>query len=113
MENIDGLISQQDQTNIYRIFQEALTNIGKHAAAGYVRFEGKKEDNSLLFLVNDDGQSFDVNAAINGVLTDKGMGLAAMQERAHMLGAHLDIISQAGKGTTLTLSISINKGDIG
>ena len=94
MENIDGLFAQDDQTNIYRIFQEALTNISKHARADQVRFEVKKEDSSILFLINDDGQGFDVNEAVSRVLTKRGMGLVAMQERAHMLGADLDISSQ-------------------
>ena len=107
MDNIDGLFAQQHQTHIYRIFQEALTNIGKHARAGHVRFEVKKEENSVLFFISDDGKGFDVNEVVAGVLADKGMGLAAMQERARMLGAHLDINSQAEKGTTLLLRISL------
>ena len=107
MDNIDGLFAQQDQTNIYRIFQEALTNIGKHAQADHVRFEVNKEDTSALFLISDDGKGFDVNEVVAGVLADKGMGLAAMQERARMLEAHLDINSQAQKGTTLMLRIPI------
>lgn len=109
MENIDDLFSRQDQTIIYRIFQEALTNIGKHARAGSVRFEIKNEEHSILCQIYDDGQGFDVHAVLSEDLADKGMGLAAMQERAHMLGAHLGITSQAGKGTTIMLKIPIKK----
>ena len=109
MESLDGLFSQQDQTHIYRIFQEALTNIGKHAQADHVYFEGKKEEHAVLFFIKDNGIGFDVSATLSGGLADRGMGLAAMQERASMLGAGLGISSQAGEGTTFSLRIPLKK----
>jgi signal transduction histidine kinase len=110
MENVDGLFPEDGQTNIYRIFQEALTNIGKHAHASRVHFEVKKENNFILFRLKDDGKGFDLNEAKTGVMAERGMGLAAMQERSHMLGADLDIISHTGKGTTLALKIPLKEG---
>lgn len=109
MENIDSLFSQEAQSNLYRIFQEILTNISKHAQASHVHFEVKHEDNMVTFQVLDNGIGFDVKGAVTKALAERGMGLATMQERAHMLGVQLDIRSRAGKGTTTTLRIPLKK----
>jgi len=105
--NIDHLFSQETQTNLYRIFQEALTNILKHARAGHVSFVVKKEEKgSVFFLIKDNGKGFDVNEAESGNIAERGMGLTAMNERAYMMGAILDIQSRPGEGTRITLEIS-------
>jgi PAS domain S-box-containing protein len=105
--NIDHLYSQEIQTNLYRIFQEALTNIIKHARAGHVSFVAKKEEKgSVFFLIKDNGKGFDVNEAVAKSIVERGMGLTAMNERAHMMGAILDIQSRPGEGTRITLEIS-------
>jgi signal transduction histidine kinase len=107
MVNIDHLFSQETQTNLYRIFQEALTNIVKHARAGHVSFAVKKEEKgSVFFLIKDNGKGFDVNEAVSGNIAERGMGLTAMNERAYMMGAILDIQSRPGEGTRITLEIS-------
>jgi signal transduction histidine kinase len=105
--NIDHLFSQETQTNLYRIFQEALTNILKHARAGHVSFVVKKEEKgSVFFLIKDNGKGFDVNEAKSENIAERGMGLTAMNERAYMMGAILDIQSRPGEGTRITLEIS-------
>jgi signal transduction histidine kinase len=105
--NIDHLFSQETQTNLYRIFQEALTNIIKHARAGHVSFVVKKEEKgSVFFLIKDNGKGFDVNEAVAVNIAERGMGLTAMNERAYMMGAILDIQSRPGEGTRITLEIS-------
>jgi PAS domain S-box-containing protein len=107
MVNIDHLFSQETQTNLYRIFQEALTNIIKHARAGHVSFVVKKEEKgSVFFLIKDNGKGFDVNEAVAVDIVERGIGLTAMNERAHMMGAILDIQSRPGEGTRITLEIS-------
>ena len=106
IENIDAFFFPADHINVYRIFQEALTNIGKHAKARHVAFSVKKEMDYILFFIEDDGIGFDVAEAVSGNSTEKGMGLAIIHERAHMLGADLDISSQVDKGTKITLTVA-------
>jgi len=109
IENIDHLFSQEAQTNLYRVSQEALTNIGKHAGANHVSFAVKKNEGYVSFIVEDDGKGFDANQVKARHSPEKGLGLAAMEERAHMLGAFLDIRSQVGEGTRITLTIPTEK----
>jgi signal transduction histidine kinase len=107
--DIDHLFSQEAQTNLYRIFQEALTNISKHADASYVSFVVKKEDGRVNFLMQDNGKGFAVNQVKEMQSFEKGMGLAAMEERVHMLGANLDLRSEEKGGTRVSFSIPIGK----
>jgi PAS domain S-box-containing protein len=106
-DNIDELFPGAAQTNLYRISQEALTNIGKYAEAKQVSFAVKKNEGSVTLTIKDDGKGFDVNKVRSLPSPEKGLGLDAMEERAHMLGASLDINSRVGKGTRITLTIPI------
>jgi signal transduction histidine kinase len=108
--DIDHLFSQEAQTNLYRIFQEALTNISKHAGASHVSFVVKKQNGRVNFLMQDDGKGFDVAQVKEMQSFEKGMGLAAMEERVHMLGASLDLRSEQRKGTRVSFTIPIRKG---
>ena len=110
MANIDHLLSQDAQTNLYRIFQEALTNIGKHAEANHISFVVKKNEGSVSFFIEDDGKGFDVSKIKAGSSPQKGLGLDTMEERARMLRASLDISSKMGEGTRITLKIPIERG---
>jgi signal transduction histidine kinase len=96
---------------IYRIFQEALTNIGKHAHARNVSMKVKKDEDRISFFVEDDGKGFDVKHAAMKEGSESGLGLATMDERARMLGGAFDLWSEEGKGTRITLSIPIKKGE--
>lgn len=106
INDIDDLFSKDAQINIFRLFQEALTNIDRHADAGSVSVLVKRRPNSLTFTIIDDGNGFDVPRAMAREDAGLGMGLTAMGERAHMLGANLDIQSQEGEGTTIELQVT-------
>jgi len=108
--DIDHLFSQEAQTNLYRIFQEALTNISKHADASHVSFVVKKKDSRVYFLMEDNGKGFDIDQVKEMQSFEKGMGLAAMEERVHMLGANLSLRSKERKGTRVSFTIPISKG---
>jgi signal transduction histidine kinase len=101
------LFSQKTHINLYRIFQEALTNIGKHAQATRVSIAIKKDGDRVSFSVEDDGKGFDVRQATLREVTEKGLGLETMNERVWMLGGSLDLRSQKGKGTRLSFAIPI------
>ena len=111
IENVDHLLPRNDQIMIYRTFQEALTNIGKHAQAGSVKVAVMINEDRIYFRVEDDGRGFDVAELSLKTVSEKGLGLTAMNERARMLGGSLDLRSEPGKGTRIVLSIPITSGE--
>ena len=110
MDDIQNLFSQEKEIIIFRIFQEALTNIGKHANATNFLITIEKQDSRVLFIVEDGGKGFDVKRLFAENATERGLGLSAMHERARMLEGSLDIWSQENKGTRITLICPINEG---
>lgn len=101
------MFPREGQTLIYRIFQEAFTNIGKHAQANNVSVKINKGEKRVFFLVKDDGIGFDVEEQDALDHTEKGMGLSAMDERVRMLGGQLEVSSQKNQGTTISFIIPI------
>jgi signal transduction histidine kinase len=93
-------ISGDMETAVYRIVQEALTNIIRHAQATRIDVLLKRRDGSLIVIVEDNGVGFDPKVQINGRL-----GMVGMQERATMLGGTLTIESVPGSGTTIFLEV--------
>ena len=108
--DMDHLFSQDKQIVIYRIFQEALTNIGKHARAGQVSLTARRQNGLVSFSIADDGAGFSLKETMARDFPAKGLGLATMHERARMLGIPLDLTSEAGKGTCIRFSIPL-RGD--
>ena len=104
----DGLredlpLNEHQSTAVFRIFQEILTNIGRHAAATAVTVEVALDTAKLTLRVSDNGKGFDKLR-----LSDpKALGLLGMRERALLLGGAIDIQSRPGAGTTVTLEIPL------
>ncbi len=109
IDEIDNLFSEQDQINIYRIFQESLTNIGRHSQASDITVEIKKEENNVLFMIEDNGKGFDLTRVLNRKTISLGVGIPAMKERVRMLGGSIDIWSQKGSGTRITFRIPLEE----
>ena len=109
MDDIDSLLSPEAQITLYRIFQEAITNIVKYAKATQIWISTRKGEikNILTFILKDNGVGFDLEHFVEHISTEKGLGLAAMNERAKMLGGSFEISSQKGIGTTITISVPI------
>ncbi|MDH5298592.1 MAG: PAS domain-containing sensor histidine kinase [Desulfobulbaceae bacterium] len=107
--DINHLFPPEAERIVYRILQETLTNIAKHADATLLVVTVSREEDGIRFVVRDDGLGFDVEAMARRRDADKGLGLAAMAERVRMLGGSLDIVSQAGNGTTITMVVPILK----
>jgi signal transduction histidine kinase len=107
LEEMNNLFPQEAQIIIYRIFQEALTNILKHAQAGKVSIVIKKQQGHVSFVVEDDGAGFDMAQVMARNAAARGLGLAALDERARMLGGSLKIWSQPGVGTRITCDIPL------
>jgi PAS domain S-box-containing protein len=107
LDDVQELFSPETQLNIYRIFQECFNNISKYAQPSQVSVSIKKQDGFVAFQVEDNGRGFDYRKAINANITDRGLGLTAMDERARMLGGSLNIWSRDGQGTKITLIVPI------
>ena len=94
-----GVLPADVQVAIYRVCQEALNNVVKHAGARLVEIALKHEDAAIELSIHDDGQGFDPGQTI----TSGHYGLTMMRERAEAVGALLSITSQPGHGTELTI----------
>jgi PAS domain S-box-containing protein len=91
-------LASEIETTLYRIAQEALNNIAKHARAGHVEIILERRADQVSLIVEDDGVGFETG----GVDADRrGFGLLGMQERAALVGARLEIESAPGEGTTI------------
>ena len=111
MIDIDILIPRYDHVLVYRIVQEALTNIGKHSQARNASVTSSTDGITVLISIEDDGIGFDPNKVVSGEPGEKGLGLATMKGRAGMLGGALGVRSQEGRGTRITLTIPIKRGE--
>jgi signal transduction histidine kinase len=107
MDDIDPLFSYDQQIIIYRILQEALHNVNKHAQAQSVILTVKRNRRDVQIRVQDDGRGFDIDHAMNRHVAERGLGLAALEERSHMLGGEIAITSEKGRGSCVTLTIPI------
>jgi len=92
---------------VYRIVQEALTNIAKHAQARSVEVTLRTEAGHMVVTVHDDGRGFDV--AQMTASHERGLGVFGMQERAQLVGGYLDLRSEPDTGTTVTLVMPLKK----
>lgn len=109
-DEIDELFSPGAQISIYRIFQESLTNIGKHAGASRIAATIKRQDGRVAFTLEDDGKGFVVEEVLARTAPEKGLGLAAMDERVRILGGTFQVLSQPGAGTKIFFTIPIDAG---
>jgi signal transduction histidine kinase len=93
------------ETVLYRVTQESLNNVGKHAGASRVTVSLAAENGSVRLRINDDGVGFD--PAVAGRLLGEGhFGLVGMRERVEMVGGHLSIDSCPGQGTTVAVEMA-------
>jgi len=97
------------EINLYRVIQEALTNISRHARADRVDIFISKDGENLELIVDDDGVGFDPCSLNQKNGRNNTMGLNTMKERISLLGGSLDITSEAGKGTRIKVEIDLSR----
>jgi PAS domain S-box-containing protein len=103
LDDLDGLFALPVQTAIYRVVQEALTNIGKHAQPQQVSLKIKRDPEKVSFVIADDGLGFDGH----GPTEKKTLGLLTMEERVKILGGSFDLWSRPNQGTRISFTIPI------
>ena len=97
------------ETACFRIVQEALTNIMRHAGAKHVTIDLQREDASMVLSVQDDGRGFDLAAVRSRAVHGGSMGVSGMQERALLVGGQLEITSAPGQGSQLRLHCALRR----
>jgi two-component system sensor histidine kinase UhpB len=105
LSNADtGLTDANTNIAIFRMYQESLTNIARHAAATKVVCQFLVLPGELVLRITDDGKGFDMQEAMK----KKSLGLLGMKERAYMIGATVQIHSEPGKGTTIVIKVPVS-----
>jgi len=90
---------------IFRIFQEALINVAKHAEAAHVHVRLAVEDRTLVLEINDDGRGFDAHAYFRSPPASAGLGLIGMRERVAHFGGVFRVSSRPGAGTRVFVTL--------
>lgn len=98
-------LGSEIKTAFYRVFQEGINNIAKHANASSINVNLHKQNGKFLCYIEDDGDGFDSNQIFANTA---GLGLIGMSERIKSIGGHFDIQSKSGKGTRLCVELPKN-----
>lgn len=104
IDNIDTLLSKEASLHLYRIIQEVLNNMVKHAEAKAASITIEKKKNSIEAIIMDNGKGFEHAEKLK---TSDSLGMKTLLERAKILHSKIDIKSQINKGTTVTLIIPL------
>jgi signal transduction histidine kinase len=102
-------LSNLKRTMIYRVAQEALTNVTKHARASLAKVSIRIQSGGICMEISDNGKSFDVNRAL-GTRRRGALGILGMRERVELIGGTFAIESAQGKGTTVRVQIPLRNG---
>jgi two-component system, chemotaxis family, sensor kinase Cph1 len=102
-------LSSDVETNLYRIVQEALNNIQKHARASEVIISLKQHDSQVILTVQDDGVGIRENEEPIHTTESGGFGLMGMRERAAVIGGEFELDSRPGEGTCVTVRLPLRR----
>ena len=101
------------ETAIYRVVQEAINNIARHACARNVALTLEFANNRVEIQIVDDGKGFDSASSASAPNGKRGLGLMGMKERMSVIGGELHLQSQPGKGTAIHLIVPLQQGSNG
>ena len=108
----EGRLPQEVETTLFRVAQEALTNIRKHAQAAKARVVLDHPGNAARLLVSDEGRGFRPNGATTRNGRGEKIGLSGMRERVSLLGGRFEVHSEPGRGTTIAAEVELpEKGE--
>lgn len=110
--DVDGLLPPEFEVNLFRIVQETLNNILKHAGASQVKLTLTQERAHLRLVVEDDGRGFDTSRLAAIAPDQRGLGLQELAERAKLMRGRVVLQSRPGQGTQVTVEVPIPAGRI-
>ena len=100
--HLDARLPPEIETTLYRVVQEALSNVVKHAAAQRVSIVVAQRGRTVAATIDDDGQGFE-----EGTIRPDALGLTGMRERLALVGGSLEIESAPGRGTTVAAQVPL------
>jgi two-component system sensor histidine kinase DegS len=101
----DSRLPSHVEVAVFRAIQELLTNVQNHAHANHVQVTLDFRDGTVVASVEDDGSGFDTSDLQSGAVQRSGFGLSTIEERAEMMGGHVQVESRIGRGTRVRLEI--------
>lgn len=101
-------LADDSRTVLFRVAQEALTNVERHSAAEHVKVVIREIANCVVMTIVDDGKSFSVQQVLRS-RSNKQLGLLGMRERVDMIGGSFEVESASGQGTKITVSLPVAK----
>ncbi|MDX6443173.1 MAG: hypothetical protein QOH71_247 [Blastocatellia bacterium] len=99
----DVNLNQKQSVTVFRIFQEALTNVLRHAQATTVEVTTADEADALVLTIRDNGRGITEDEKLG----EFSLGILGMRERAHLIGGKIEISGTEGKGTTVTIRVPV------
>ncbi|MDL2719013.1 MAG: HAMP domain-containing protein, partial [Acidobacteriota bacterium] len=106
-EDVESRVPEDVATAVFRIVQEALLNVARHAGAEDVLVQIAAGEKTLLVEIEDDGRGFDPKSVVEPSETGRGLGLLGMRERVEILGGKMRLDSAPGEGTHMAFEIPI------
>lgn len=100
------------RTVLYRIAQEALTNVSRHAKGSHAEVIIQNPEGLIRMEIKDDGQGFEVDGTTQAKTKNNRLGLLGMRERVEMIGGTFCVESALGKGTTVRVEVPAAKSDV-
>lgn len=105
LDGLDGRLSPQTEIVLYRVFQEAIINVVKHANATTAKVQAERHGQNVRLSVEDDGRGFDPSAP---ALKERGLGLFSMAERLALVDGVLHVHSMPGKGALIVAEVPVD-----
>ena len=105
MEPVGQFFSVEEQRHLYRLLQESLNNIIKHADATNLQVSARQVEENIVLAVHDNGCGFDVDAVSSYTGKTRGIGLQAIAERVKILNGKMEINSRPGMGTSIIFTL--------
>jgi signal transduction histidine kinase len=98
-------LSPEQETGLFRVFQEAINNVAQHSGARNVRISLTTGSRAVIVSVADDGKGFDPNEPMDLTTSTRGLGLLGMRERLSLMGGELHIETNPGQGACLYIKL--------
>jgi len=102
-------LSPELETALFRVCQEAITNIAKHAEADTVLIQCFARDDRFAIEIEDDGKGFSPGSLPPPAARERGLGLLGMRERVELFGGTLELDSAPGQGTRIAVSVPLSR----
>ena len=112
-EGADERVGSEVETLVFRVVQEALTNVVRHAGVGSASVFLRRDPEKISVRIEDRGVGFDAEALLNARDEDRGFGVRAMRDRVHFFNGRFTLRSSPGSGTVIEAEIPVNTGSGG